>query len=90
MSQKTSPFRNRVQLRELPIVVRSDGEEILSFFVEANLGASGETISEAIENLKDLIASVFKKYSSLSAAQLGPGPTNQLIVLKQFIRAATK
>ena len=90
MSQETSPFRNLVQLRELPIVVRSDGEEFVSCFVEANLGASGETISVAIENLKDLIASVFMKYSSLPAAQLGPGPTKQLVVLKQFVSAATK
>jgi hypothetical protein len=72
--------------REIPVVVRPEGdEEYVAMFVEANLASSGDTVHEAVDNLKDFMAEVFRKYSSLPPQKLGPGPKKQLQVLKQFI-----
>jgi hypothetical protein len=79
------PFRLK---RDIPVLIRPDGDEFTALFVDANIGSSGETISEAVDNLKDIILSLFKKFAGMDAAKLGPGPTRQLAVLNEFIDPA--
>lgn len=57
-----------------------------AWFVDANLMAFGETVPEAIWNLKDIIAATFELLTAAEAGELGPGPMRQLAVLSQFVR----
>ena len=59
--------------------------DIASFF-DANIHASGDTEEEAFRNLKSLILDTFDSLSAEPAHRLGPEPTRQLAVLRQFVR----
>jgi predicted RNase H-like HicB family nuclease len=68
------------------VVVRSQDDEYMASFFDANLSASGETREEAIANLKDIIAGTFEILAGVEEDGLGPGPLQQRKVLEQFIR----
>jgi len=71
--------------RPFHVVVRpSDGEFIATFF-DANLGMSGDTAEEAVQNLKAIIVDTFEQFEQHEAV-LGPEPARQLAVLREFIR----
>ena len=57
----------------------------MASFVDANMNASGETQLDAIEMLKDVIASSFRLFLSKPAV-LGEEPKRQLAVLRHFVR----
>ena len=67
-------------------VIYEDGCHIASF-VDANINASGESELDAIEMLKDAIASTFLAFSEKEHL-LGHEPTRQLAVLREFVRSA--
>ncbi len=67
-------------------VVRKQGDEYIATFYDANLSASGDTDTEAIYNLKDIIVGTFEILSSHERIDLAPGPARQLDVLESFIR----
>ena len=67
-------------------VVRKQGDEYIATFYDANLSASGDTDTEAIYNLKDIIVGSFEILSSHERTDLTPGPARQLDVLESFIR----
>lgn len=67
-------------------VVRQQGNEYIATFYDANLSASGDTDTEAIYNLKDIIVGTFEILSSHERTDLAPGPARQLDVLESFIR----
>lgn len=67
------------------IHVMPDENEYQAVFGDANLNATGETRFEAIENLKDLIVTNFKFFSSLGVSKLGPMPRKQLRAMSEFI-----
>ena len=67
-------------------VIQATEHEYLAVFLEANLGASGETRSEALDGLKDQIISTFERLSAKSDDRLGPGPLRQKRVLESLIR----
>jgi len=67
-------------------VVRKQGDEYIATFYDANLSASGDTDTEAIYNLKDIIAGTFEILSSHERTDLAPGPARQIDVLESFIR----
>ena len=46
---------------------------------------SGDTVREAIDNLKDVIVSSFELYDSMPAEKLGVGPTKALAAMRQYI-----
>lgn len=71
--------------KEIPIVVQPDGDEYTATFMDADIGMSGDTDTEAVSNLRDILASIFKKFAILPASKLGPGPAAQLAVLREFI-----
>jgi hypothetical protein len=66
-------------------VVQEDEGAFVASFVDANLNASGETQLEAIEMLKDVIASSFLLFTGKEAV-LGDEPQRQLAVLRHFVR----
>jgi hypothetical protein len=75
-------------LRPIPVLIRSEGDEFVASFVEANVNASGETQQEAFESLKLLVLDMFDSLKSHPAEKLGPESVRRLAVLRDFIRAA--
>ena len=67
-------------------VIRATEHEYLAEFLEANLGVSGETRSEALDGLKDRIVLTFERLAGKSDDRLGPGPLRQKRVLESLIR----
>lgn len=66
------------------VVRLQDGEYIASFF-DANLSASGDTYSEAVFNLKDVIVGTFEMLTMMDEDDLGPGPLQQKRVMEEFL-----
>lgn len=62
-------------------------EGFLCELPECNLGATGETKFEAIENLKDIIEATFRRLSKAKASKLGPVPARQIETLRQLIES---
>lgn len=67
-------------------VIYEDGCHVATF-VDANINASGESELDAIEMLKDAIASTFLAFSEREHI-LGDEPARQLAVLREFVRSA--
>jgi len=65
-------------------VLESSDAEFIATFFDANVSATGETEMDALANLKDMILAVFEALQL--EKDLGPGPSKQLTVLKQFIK----
>ena len=74
--------------RTLFVVVQPEGNEFSATFFDANINASGDTQVEAIFNLKDILVSTYRRFSSLGEAKLGPGPRKQLAVLQDVLEPA--
>jgi len=73
-------------IRQIPVVLQPDGDGFMATFFDANINASGDTQTDAVENLKDLIASSFHRFSELGEEKLGPGPRRQFAVLRSLIQ----
>jgi hypothetical protein len=67
------------------VIIERDGFHTASF-LDANLGASGETKVEALEGLKDRIVTTFERLQGKPDETLGPGPFRQKSVLTSLIR----
>ena len=74
-------------IRDFPITVQWQEDEFRADFIDANLSAFGTTQSEAIWNLKDLIAITFDTLSRHEKERLGRGPARQLAVLRSYLRS---
>lgn len=70
------------------LVIRCDEAGFVASFAEANINASGETLSEAMAMAKDMILATFDRLLSKRDDQLGPGPLRQKQVLSQLISRA--
>jgi len=68
----------------LAVVYEEDGVFVASF-ADANINASGESQLEAVEMLKDVLASSFRVFIE-NEAVLGREPQRQLTVLRRFLR----
>lgn len=66
-------------------VVKVQDDQYIATFFDANISASGDTQTEAIFNLKDMIVGTFEILSETSSNELGPGPARQKKVLQEFI-----
>lgn len=75
-------------IRDIPAVVEPTGDDFLATFYDANVSASGETPTEAVANLKDLLISKYDLLDSLSDAQLAPHMKRQRDVLRTIMRRA--
>lgn len=67
------------------IVVQPDGDEFSATYFDANINATGDTQTEAVDNLKEILVSTYRRYSLLGENKLGPGPRKQLAVLRTII-----
>ena len=68
------------------VVVQPEGDEFSATFFDANINASGDTQTEAVDNLKEILVSAYRRLSDLGESRLGPGPRKQLAVLRTVIR----
>ena len=66
-------------------VVKVQDDQYIATFFDANISASGDTQTEVIFNLKDMIVGTFEILSETSSNELGPGPAQQKKVLQEFI-----
>jgi hypothetical protein len=73
-------------VRRIDALVRRSGDSFVASFADANIGASGDTFEEALENLKDMLVVSCEMLYSLSDERLGPEPQHQKAVLREFIR----
>ena len=72
--------------RPIQVFVEPEDEGFVASFVDANVNISGDTLHEAVENLKLLILDLYVELREVPASSLGPGPARQLEVLSFFIR----
>ena len=72
-------------IRPIYVVLQEDDGAFVASFIDANINASGESQLEAVEMLKDMLASSFRLFLAKEAI-LGKEPRRQLAVLRQFIR----
>jgi predicted RNase H-like HicB family nuclease len=82
--QDLAPARVEVIQPILAIIQEEDGAFVASF-VDANINASGESQLDAVEMLKDVIASSFQLFLKKEGV-LGDEPRRQLAVLRHFVR----
>jgi len=76
------PFEVTGGIRAL---VRQDKDSFVATFVDANIGASGETQNDAVANLKDMMVALFGRLSK-EEGRLGKEPARQLAVLRAVLR----
>jgi len=73
-------------LSPIQAVVQPEAGGYVATFFDANMNASGESQTEAIECLKDVLMAKFRLFSR-KEDQLGEEPRRQLSVLRRFMRA---
>lgn len=76
--------------REINVLVLPDDDSYVATFVDANINASGDTVPEAVANLKDMMVSLFERLSKEPRDKLGKWPARQLAVLQELIQRKTK
>lgn len=69
------------------VVQGVDGDYTAKFF-DANIGASGETQQEAVDNLKELLVLFYESLAEEKDENLGPPMKKQKAVLEAFIKRA--
>jgi hypothetical protein len=74
-----------VLARDISAVVAPNGEDFIATYFDAGISATGDTDTEAIFNLKDMIAQTFKVLSNVPAEELGIVPQRQLASLRAVI-----
>ncbi len=73
--------------KTIQAVVRKTGDQYIAAFFDANISASGDTESESMLNLKDMIAAAYETLILHEVDKLGPMMRTQLGVLENHIRA---
>jgi len=81
-----------VVLREIPVFIETvllddsdEGCEYIARFVEASVGSTGDTLEEAIRNVKDRLVTKFDVLDRMPSHKLGKGPTRELAVLRSVM-----
>ncbi len=73
-------------LRAIPVKIEQvEARDFVAEFDEANIAISGETYHEAFQNLIAEILNAFENFST-EEARLGPEPTRQLEVLRNYLK----
>ncbi|MBI4468209.1 MAG: hypothetical protein HY650_02695 [Acidobacteria bacterium] len=72
-------------VRHIPAVVQVVDNGFVATFFDANISASGETQEEAVTNLKSLLIDILEDLAAEPSERLGPEPSRQLEVLREFI-----
>lgn len=72
--------------RDIPVVLQPSDDGFTATFFDANIGSSGDTEEEAIDNLRTLIIDTFELLESTRPEKLGREPRRRLNVLRSIIR----
>jgi dCTP deaminase len=72
--------------RPIPAMLQPSDDGFTATFFDANIGSSGDTEEEAINNLRTLILDTFELLESKQPEQLGIEPRRQLALLRSLIR----
>jgi dCTP deaminase len=72
--------------RDIPVVLQPSDDGFTATFFDANIGSSGDTEEEAIDNLRTLIIDTFELLESTQVEKLGREPRRRLKVLRSLIR----
>lgn len=83
--QSLSPHPLDVRKHLNAVVSYEDGAYVASF-IDANINGSGDTLLDAVEMLKEMIASTYLFFEA-NEASLGSEPQRQLNVLREFIKS---
>lgn len=73
-------------LRPIPVVVEEDEGCAIASFNEANIHASGDTMPQALANLKTYIGDVLDELMAVDFEVLGSGLRGDLAVLQVYIQ----
>jgi hypothetical protein len=71
--------------KPIPIIIQGCGEDFSASFLDANIGATGDTAQEAFHNLCDILAAKYSLFESLPGERLGREPARQFAVMREFI-----
>ncbi len=71
---------------QIHILIQPAQEGYVAYYLDANLGVSGETKAEALNGVKDRIISTYERFIEKPDEKLGPGPLRQKQVLASHIR----
>ena len=80
------PDRSIRVLHPLRAVVQPKSGVYMASLVDTTISASGESLAEALDSLKDIVAAKFRLFSRKESI-LGEQPRHQLRVLQQSLRA---
>ena len=83
---ESEPDLNYEILRPIPVVIEENDSRFIASFGEANIHSSGETASEALNNLKSYIGDIFEEFLAIGRERLGPGPSRELTILEKYIQ----
>lgn len=72
-------------IRPIPVVIQPEGDEFSASFFDANIGTADDTQEEAFSNLRSLILDTFDSLEAENSDALGPEPSRQLAVLREFL-----
>jgi len=72
--------------REVSILIIPDEDSYIASLIDANVNASGETVPEAVANLKDMMIMLFERLGAEPKGKLGKWPARQLGVLRELMR----
>jgi hypothetical protein len=72
--------------RPIPVMLQPSDDGFTATFFDANIGSSGDTEEEAVDNLRTLIIDTFDLLDSTQTEKLGPEPRRRLRLLRSLIR----
>ncbi len=78
---------NHIELvKELPVSLVSNGEDVVATSYDLLVSASGDTSEEAVDNLRDLIVSDFDLLSSMTDDELGAAMLRKRSMLLKLVK----
>ena len=72
--------------RDIPVLIQPTGDDFVATFLDAGISATGDTETEAIFNLKDIMIQTLNALAELPAKTLGKSPKRQLDTLRKLIK----
>ncbi len=76
--------------QELKALILPDGDSFVATLVDANINASGETVQEAVANLKDTMIDLLEMLGKMPKEKLGSRPARQLAYLRSVMRRSRR
>ena len=72
-------------VRPIRVHVVNSADGAIASFWEANIHSSGETVSDALDSLKNLVADTYEMLSEHRNV-LGPAPSKEFAALQRFVQ----